>query len=530
METVIPCSDDFRHPDGTVVTVRLLPHLFFGDSGGSSYPASSPLRCHSCMLHFSGPPVFIASSIQYHPVRGQTTQMTIEVTGHYCSFGCRNRALDEMDGAQSETYRLNTVRMDMEAFGLMPDYTIACPAPRDLDVFGGNAYRVADLEAVRASCQVSAELARRVPSSIRWVYRLRGVRETWFGKLEGGEGRAAILDALWKDTTGGAPEIRSGPASDGGPDEGRPSDAKDSEGSPSEAKDSSAGPWVLPARMHDPDALASFLEGQPGSPRLAVDGGRHLAVWPRLPVGETRSVGTTPSGAPRSRRDPAPEGQGDFRQSRAKESTHPPLRCWWCAGVVDPACPFKVPHHRDLLNTIHLEGWFDTPGCGLAWLVSARRGLSPSRHYERVGLCVWLFTSVLGVPHRARPRMAPHRLELAEFGGDLSREEFLAQERREDLFTSLEEPPAVSRRMLGNYTRPGVVCDLTRLGSSTGPVIMHGSEASVLRQRGDAPGMFEELVREYKPPQAAPQQPKRRTGLVLAVGSGAGSAGSEEQR
>jgi len=456
METVIPCSDDFRHPDGTVVTVRLLPHLFFGDSGGSSYPASSPLRCHSCMLHFSGPPVFIASSIQYHPVRGQTTQMTIEVTGHYCSFGCRNRALDEMDGAQSETYRLNTVRMDMEAFGLVPDYTIACPAPRDLDVFGGNAYRVADLEAVRASCQVSAELARRVPSSIRWVYRLRGVRETWFGKLEGGEGRAAILDALWKDTTGGAPD--------------------------------SAGPWVLPARMHDPDALASFLEGQPGSPRLAVDGGRHLAVWPRLPAGD------------------------------------PALRCWWCAGVVDPACPFKVPHHRDLLNTVHLEGWFDTPGCGLAWLVSARRGLSPSRHYERVGLCVWLFTSVLGVPHRARPRMAPHRLELAEFGGDLSREEFIAQERREDLFTSLEEPPAVSRRMLGNYTRPGVVCDLTRLGSSTGPVIMHGSEASVLRQRGDAPGMFEELVREYKPPQAAPQQPKRRTGLVLAVGSGAGGA------
>jgi hypothetical protein len=436
METVIPCSDDFRHPDGTVVTLRLLPHLFFSEDGSSTYPRSSPLRCHSCLLHFPGAPLFLASSIQYHPVGGG---MTIEVTGHYCSAGCRNRGLDDMDGVQAETYRLNTVRADMEAFGRMLDYMAAGPLPRELDVFGGKLAR---------EPPVGAPACRDGGAPIRWVYRLRGVRETWFGKLEGGEGREAILEAL------------------AGEEGLVPIDANHE-------------------RLRDPDALAAFLATQPGSPRLAVEGGRNLASWPRI---------------------------SDACGERL---------CWWCAGRIDPELPFMVPRHRDLLNTVHLEGWFCTPGCGLAWLTSARRGLSPTRHHERIGLYVWLCTSVIGIPLRARPRIAPHRLELAEFGGDLTREEFRAQERREDLFTSLEEPPAVSRRMLGNYTRPGVVCDLTRLGDASGPVIIDSGAdsgtASAMRQHGEAPGMFEELVREYKPPQPAAAPPKRKPGVLVHV-------------
>lgn len=444
METVIPCSDDFRHPDGTVVTLRLLPHLFFGADGGPTYPTSSPLRCHACLMHFEGPPLFIASSIQHHPPEIGGT--TIEVTGHYCSGGCRNRALEELDSAQAETYRMNTVRADMEAFGRALDYVSAGPPPHRLDLFGGEEPSTgerSEFQRVRRATALPADLARGTPASIRWSYRLRGVRETWFGALEGGEGRERILEALASNT------------------------------SPR---------YEPPARLRDPKLLEAFLSNQPGSPCLAVDGGRRLEVWPRA--------------------------KGEL--------------CLWCAGRVDPEMPFLVPHHRDLLNTVHLEGNFCSPGCGLCWLTSARRGLSPTRHHERVGLFIWLCATVLGVPMRARPRLAPHRLEMDEFGGDLPRAEFAAQERREDLFTSLEEPPAVSRRMLGNYTRPGVVCDLTRLGSASGPVVMHGASASSVAQSGEVPGMFEELIRGCPPPQP-PQPPPRRKGAVLAAGPAGGS-------
>jgi len=56
------------------------------------------------------------------------------------------------------------------------------------------------------------------------------------------------------------------------------------------------------------DVSGAELPGDQGSP---PSGG------PLRGPGEP-SAGMTPSGAPRSRRDPAPEGQGDFRQSRAK--------------------------------------------------------------------------------------------------------------------------------------------------------------------------------------------------------------------
>jgi hypothetical protein len=436
METVIPCSDDFRHPDGTVVTLRLLPHLFFGANGSSSYPERSPLRCHMCMLHFDAPPVFIPSSIQFH----HTTGMTIEVTGHYCSTGCRNRALDScFDSVQGETYRMMAVRADIEAFGRPLDYSITTPDPTRLEVFGGPLPMEA-LFQVRRETALTLDAVRAVAAHIRWVYRLRGVRETWYGKLEGGDGREAILGSLVS-----------------------------SEGSPAGPE----GVWQPPALLHDPDALAARLEAQPGSPRLVLLGGKHVSTWPE-PCGEM---------------------------------------CWWCAGPVG-AVPILVPHHRDLLNSVHLEGNFCTPGCGLSWLMAARRGLSPTRHHERVGLFVWMCSTLLDVPFKARPRTAPHFLEIDEFGGDLSRDEFRRIEQREDFHTSLEEPPAVSRRMLGNYTRPGVVCDLTRLGSHTSPVLMQEPSDA---KSNTLPGMFDELVRQSVP--SLPPPPARG---VLGMGQAPG--------
>jgi hypothetical protein len=439
--TVIPCSDDFRHPDGSVVTIRLLPYLFFGPDGSPAYPRSSPLRCHACRLPFSSPPVFIPTSIQYHPptVPGR---MTIEVTGHYCSGGCRNRALDEMDGVLAETYRMFAVRADLECFGRAMDYAAACPAVRELAPFGGPVGNDA-LEAARGATALTAAMVDAIPPGVRWIYRLRGVRETWYGKLEGGDGRREILRAL------AAGEV----------------------GAPGQAPS-----WAAPGRLWDEAALASYLRNQPGSPRLVVNGGIPLRVWPRA--------------------------RGAL--------------CEWCAGPVHARQPVLVPQHRDLLNSVHLEGNFCSPGCGFAWLASERRGLSPTRHFERVGLFVWLCGTVLGVPLRSRPRTAPHYLELDEFGGDLSRAEFDAQERREDLFTSLEAAPAISRRMLGNYTRPGVVCDLTRLGAQ--PVVAGpaSSAAAPAAPQASLPGMFDELIRDCPPP-APPQPPPKRKGGLLAA-------------
>jgi hypothetical protein len=466
VETSIPCSDDFRHPDGSVVTLRLLPHLFFGPRGLGRYPRSSPLRCHACRLPFAAPPLFIPTSIQFHPptVPGR---MTVEVTGHYCSAGCRNRALDELDGVLGETYRMFAVRADLEAFGAPMDYATALPAARDLEPFGGR-ISVQEFERARAASSLRPEQADAVPADIRWVYRLRGARETWYGKLEGGEGRRAILQAL-AEAAAVAPE--SAPAV-----------------APESAPAPAASPkWDPPARLSDPEALADFLSSQPGSPRLVVGGGRALATWPRA--------------------------QGRL--------------CQWCAGPVCEALPVLVPSHRDLLNSIHLEGNFCSPGCGFAWLTAERRGLSPTRHHERIGLHIWLCTTVLGVPIHARPRTAPHYLELDEFGGDLTRAEFDAQEAREDLFTSLEGPPAVSRRMLGNYTRPGVVCDLTRLGTpaASGPVVLAepaaaaaagaaGAAAAAPSYAPSLPGMYEELIRDCPPPAPTQPAPKRKGALI----------------
>jgi hypothetical protein len=481
-ETVIPCSDDFRHPDGSVVTLRLLPHLFFGPNGGERYPRSSPLRCHTCRLPFAAPPVFLPTSIQFHPpnVPGR---MTIEVTGHYCSAACRNRALEEMDGVLAETYRMFAVRADAECFGRVTEYAVAGPPVRTLAPFGGS-IPAERWERERAETALTEDMVAGIPSGIRWVYRLRGVRETFFGKLEGGGGRQAILEALAAEVGGSL------------------SGAKDFGGSPSGAKDFAGGDdrlaaWDPPERLHDETLLAAYLHKQPGSPRLVVDGGVPVRVWPRA--------------------------RGEL--------------CEWCAGPVHPDLPVLVPKHRDLFNSIHLEGNFCSPGCGFAWLSSERRGLSPTRHHERTGLFVWLCATVLGVPLRSRPRTAPHYLELAEFGGDLTREEFDAQERREDLFTSLEGPPAVSCRMLGNYTRPGVVCDLNRLGSQvSGPVVVPSSSSAPEAARtagGPAAmalggpttaGMFDELIRDCPPPAPPQPAPKRKGAIVTVSGSGAAAA------
>jgi hypothetical protein len=461
--TVIPCSDEFRHPDGSVVTIRLLPHLFFGPQGGSMYPRSSPLRCHACRLPFSSPPVFIPTSIQYHPptVPGR---MTIELTGHYCSAGCRNRALDEMDGVLAETYRMFAVRADLECFGKATDYATACPAVRDLAPFGGSVSLEA-FERARSQTALTAAMLEAIPPGVVWVYRLRGVRETWYGKLEGGDGRREILRALAEE----AP-ARAAKPPETGPDPGP----------------LAAPSWDAPARLWDEAAaedgeteLEAYLHGQPGSPRFVVDGGVPLRVWP------------------------AARG----------------ALCEWCAGPVHPRQPVLVPKHRDLLNSIHLEGNFCSPGCGFAWLSSERRGLSPTRHYERIGLFVWMCGTVLGVPLRSRPRTAPHYLELDEFGGDLSRAEFNAQERREDLFTSLEAAPAISRRMLGNYTRPGVVCDLTRLGAQPSVAAAPRDAAAGAAQQPSLPGMFEELIRDC-PPTAPPQPAPKRKGMLITADRG----------
>jgi hypothetical protein len=441
METSIPCSDDFRHPDGTAVTFRLLPQLFFGADGSTAYPAASDLRCHTCgeSRPFgaasapapplpaggipptpSSPPLFIPTSVRFG-ADGNIAE--VHVTGHYCSAGCRNLGLEAMPAVLAETYRLNVVLVDRALFGRPLDYTTVERRP------------------------VPALLDTSPP--ITWHYRLRGVRETWYGPAEGGRGRAEILRAL------------------------------------REGVDAAPAPIPPPLPASD---FAQLLKALPGAPAFRSADGHAIDVWP--------AAGPTP--------------------------TCPP--CRWCRGDLAAGQPlFLLPLRRDLMGTITLDTQrrFCTPGCGMAALLDARGSL-PSRRSERVGLYVWICCAVLRVPYRARPRVAPHYLELDEFGGDLTRAQFVALEACEDFHSSLEHPPGISRRMLGNYARPGVVCDLSSLGSGISAAPSPGSSAAAAAAAASALpscAMFDELLRDYGEAAAAapqaepPETPARKKSL-----------------
>jgi hypothetical protein len=486
---IIPCSDDFRHPDGTAVKMRRLPDLFFpaecletwggpvvgvgagGGEGGASfgaraafasanipaaegaaaaplrwarvrappvappYPSSSPFRCHQCLLRFSGAPMFIPLSVQTRP---GTQQLLVTAGGHYCCQACRVRALEDLP----ESCRLAVVRVDLACLGRVLDMSEAAPPPWELEPFGGPV-PLGALLALRARTGFAPEdlemLAASVPARVRFGYRVRFVRETYYGTLEGGCGEQEALRRLLLHAPPERRLLREAAA------EAVPGE---------EGEEAPQGP-------------------APGT--QLGDEGAECAGWRRAGVSwGMRFVDASPPPAAAAR-----------------------WLCPWCAGAAEtPRLPVRVPEARDPGGTVTLRGAFCSTGCALAHLMAAsRHGVSPAAYAERLGIMAWLAVHRHGVPFGARLACAPHRLELAEFGGDLARGEFDAQKVLPDLHTSLEAPPFCSARMAPNYTRPGVVCDLSRVGESG-----RGGEAPAPRfemadqRRGKTQGLFEALA------------------------------------
>ena len=370
MEVSIPCSDDFRHPEGTIFRARALAPLYHPDS--HHYPARSPYRCFHCRMGFDTVPLFIIRSVM--PL-GDSGSMVLEICGNYCSSACRTAALDNSRDVQRETHRMNIFKADLVMFPEVQfDYTLAMPMHFMLSPFGGNVSE----EEWRGLREATA--VRKLPdmSHIRLVSETRGVRETYYGPQEGGIGEQAIM-------------------------------AKLLEGSASAA----AAAAAVTTSVTVPDNL--------------IHRNRILKSWP-------------------------------------VRSEH---LCWWCARSFDSP-PVLMPVHRDALGTITLDGNFCNAACMMSFLIfeDSQRTI-PHISHERIGMAISLAVNTLRTPYRTRMVLAPHWQELESFGGDLDAEEFLIQCTIEDLVTSLERSPFVTARMPINYTRPGLVCDLTKLGEHT---------------------------------------------------------------
>lgn len=372
MEVVIPCSDDLRHPDGTVYSTRILPSLFLHKPNAVAdnfYPLSSPHRCFHCTEHFSTVPLFYPRSVVYQNSSGHTQLppcILVEWAGHYCSVECRTRAVDDMRDPERETHFMNIVRMDAIVFPRRArdfDYTQAShrhfELPKASSRYTHTTLEPGDVDASR----------------IRSCFEVRGVREVFFGKNEGGIGEQAIYEKLVEE--------------------------------------------------HDSRSPPS-----PPSP-------------PRDPMLRIVDV---------------KQGRGD--------------RCWWC--IAGPAAHHsshpahvKIPISRDLMNTVRVQGCFCDWPCAIAFMLhEPSKSLTLHRH-EHMGLLLYIAVTMHGYPHSFRPSVAPHRLELLEFGGDLTREEFNRQCDIPDLLTCIDVAPFLSSRMPMNYTRPSVVCNLSQLGDSS---------------------------------------------------------------
>ncbi len=384
MEVTIPCSDDLCHPDGTTYSTRILPNMFLervGQVSDGFYPLSSPHRCFNCFSYFDSVPLFYPRSVVY-----QTgNKILVEWAGHYCSAECRTQAVDDMRDPEKETHFMNIVRMDRVLF------------PRN--AFDYTRGAGADKTKVNTSAISDEGRAR-----LRTCFEVRGVREIFYGKNEGGIGKQAIYETM-----------RLAYHSD----------------SPSPPSTAPAPPSPLPTT----DGLLNVV---------SEDG------WDT-------------------------DGK----------------RCWWCMGS-DVMSTAKIPTRRDMLNTVHVRGSFCDWACALTYMMhDPRKSFMLSRH-ENIGLLIYMAVNIFGSKQAFRPCLAPHRFELVEFGGDLTRQEFEIQKQIPDLVTLYECSPFVSSRMSMNYARPVVVCDLSRLGESTfepQKIEMRESEVYI-------PTLFEELTNE----------------------------------
>jgi hypothetical protein len=419
MEVTIPCSDDLRHPKGTVYRTRLMPYLF--ESSGPStdtvdYPVSSPHRCFNCHRYFKSVPLMYTRSIVYqrNPAVPRQCCMLIEWCGNFCSLECRTRYMDDSRDPQIETQRMHTVLADSIVFsGLELDYSIS--APNHVDVASGAP--PIPLTYVSPSHLTTAP---RVP--YRSCFEVRGVREVFFGEIEGGIGEGGIDHLLIHGKDPMPPHPISPPPA--------------------------AVPAAAAAR-HDPRIRPS------------------LPVWIRF--------------------------------------TDPPCpRCWWCSQSIQDQA-FPIPTHRDMINTIHVKGTFCHSACGMAYLLNqgscVQSSVGVTHHHERIGLFIYTMVKFYGVNYGARFSVAPHFLELDEFGGDLDRKEFDLQKDISDLLTAWETAPFLSARMGMNYTRPGVVCDLAsahkgessfepqKIIASTTTSQTHSAEATL--------SLFDILLREH---------------------------------
>jgi hypothetical protein len=365
MDVVIPCSDDLRHPDGTVYSTRILPSLFLSRSdevADGFYPLHSPHRCFHCAEHFATVPLFYPRSVVY-----QTCAVLVEWAGHYCSVECRTRAVDDLRDPERENHFMNIVRMDAIVF------------PRRAAAFDYTQASRRHFDTPKAiSTRTTLEPADVDAKRIRSCFEVRGVREIFYGKNEGGVGQVAIYEKLL------------------------------------EAVDF----------LREPPVTAP-------APAIAP------AARQVLRIVEARDR----------------PGRGD--------------RCWWCIAPGPHPPHVKIPISRDLTNTVRVQGCFCDWPCAVAFMLhEPSKSLMLQRH-EHMGLLIYIAVTVHGYPHGFRPSVAPHRLELVEFGGDLTRQEFNAQCGIPDLLTCIDVAPFLSSRMPMNYTRPSVVCNLSQLGESS---------------------------------------------------------------
>jgi len=385
MEVTIPCSDDLCHPEGTVYSTRILPNMFLEKLGQVSdgfYPLSSPHRCFNCFSYFDSVPLFYPRSIVYQ----MGNKILVEWGGHYCSVECRTQAVDDMRDPESQTHFMNIVRMDRILFSHMSfDYTRSSEDGK--------------------TKVITTDISGEGLSRIRSCFEVRGVREIFYGKNEGGIGKEGIFEMMRQAYR--TPAVPPTPAV----------------------------PTAVPTAVPPTDGLMRVV---------SKDG------WDT-------------------------EGK----------------TCWWCLSP-NVSSTAKVPINRDMMNTIHVHGWFCDWACALTYMMhNPRRSFMLSRH-ENIGLLIYIAVNIFGSEQAFRPCLAPHRFELVEFGGDLTRQEFEIQKQINDLVTIYECSPFVSSRMPMNYARPVVVCDLSRLGESTfEPQKIEMREPEVY-----IPTLFEELTNE----------------------------------
>lgn len=181
--TLIPSSDDLRHPDGNTVHVRIFPGTL-RTKPTREWPKHSPYRCWSCTLFFDTMPMLVPKS--------RSMQKVYEVYGNFCSLGCAVRYLMDSRTPQSGIQISWLLHLAREYLGIRFPQGRAPVAPSRLELqeFGGDLTR-SEFKAQRdvPDLVTSVELPPFTTATI-------GVRELYYGPNEGGRGEDGVHEHL----------------------------------------------------------------------------------------------------------------------------------------------------------------------------------------------------------------------------------------------------------------------------------------------------------------------------------------------